>query len=327
MKGSKGKASLILVVDDEEHIRRILKFQLERNGYEVICAENGREALLLAREKMPDLIILDLMMPLMDGFEVCTKLKSDFQTNQVPIIMLTAKSEMQDKIKGLENGANDYLIKPYSNEELLLRVKNVLDWGQKQKDANPLTGFAGNKAIEKELQRLIEESQAFAFLYLDIDNFKAYNDYYGYQKGDETILFLADIIKEAVDFEGDKHDFIGHVGGDDFVVITSIEKAEGIARRIINRFDKDSLKLMDQNDVKKGYLATRDRLGQTIRSPLMSLTIALVANEKSHLKHFAHVSDIASELKRFGKNLDGSVLVRERRDRKVGSQKVKARNG
>ena len=156
----------ILVVDDEEHIRRILKFQLEKNGYEVTTAENGEEALHHVRRLRPDLILLDLMMPKLDGFEVCRRLRDDFQTNHIPIIMLTAKSDLPDKIMGLKGGANDYLVKPYSNEELLLRVSNVLEWSQNQKDANPLTGFAGNKAIEKELARRIKDSQAFAFLYI-----------------------------------------------------------------------------------------------------------------------------------------------------------------
>ncbi|MCD6380566.1 response regulator [bacterium] len=324
MSASDKNAQKILVVDDEEHIRRILKFQLERNGYKVICAENGKEGLHSAQKILPDLIILDLMMPLMDGLEVCARLKEEFQTSKIPIIMLTAKSEMHDKILGLKNGANDYLIKPYSNDELLLRVNNVLDWGQKQKDANPLTGFSGNKAIKSKLEELIENSESFAFLYVDIDNFKAYNDYYGYQKGDETILFLSDIIKEAVNSTGDKRDFIGHIGGDDFVVITSMDSAERVARRIIDEFDIGSVMLMNEEDISRGYLEIRNRMGEISKVPLMSLTIALVANERGRLKHFAHVSDIASELKKFGKEMDGSVLVRERRKRSVGKKEVKS---
>jgi len=313
MADLKNEYPKILVVDDEEHIRRILKYQLEKNGYRAFCAEDGRKGLAMAREVSPDLIILDLMMPMMDGFEVCTRLKEDFQTGHIPIIMLTARSEMGDKLKGLENGANDYLVKPYSNEELLLRVKNVLDWGQKQKDANPLTGFSGNKAIEKELSLLLNRDQSFAFLYIDIDNFKAYNDYYGYQKGDQSILFLADIIKETVESMGNKEDFIGHIGGDDFVVITSLEKSDRVAKRIIDEFDKGSLVLMDEEDIRRGYLEIKDRLGRENRVPLMSLTVALVENSGESMKHFAQVSDIASELKKYGKKMRGSVLVRERR--------------
>jgi diguanylate cyclase (GGDEF)-like protein len=314
----------ILVVDDEEHIRRILKFQLEKNGYIVATAENGEVALNVIRRESPDLVILDLMMPRLDGFEVCQRLRADFQTSQIPIIMLTAKSDMPDKIKGLKEGANDYLIKPYSNEELLLRVRNVLEWSQNQKNANPLTGFAGNKAIEKELQRRIERGESFAFLYIDIDNFKAYNDYYGYQKGDESILFLADIISESVHSLGGSGDFVGHIGGDDFVIITSIDRAEFIARHIIDEFDKGSLVLLNEEDIRKGYLEIRSRLGEIKRVSLMSLTVALVIDEGSRLKHFAQVSDIASELKKFGKGMSGSVVVRERRKESVVAKEIES---
>ncbi|MBN2070723.1 MAG: response regulator [Candidatus Krumholzibacteriota bacterium] len=312
----------ILVVDDEEHIRRILQFQLEKFGFDVITAENGEVALELVHRERPDLLILDLMMPKMDGFEVCKKLRSNFQTSQIPIIMLTAKSDLADKIKGLGGGANDYLVKPYSNEELILRVRNVLEWSQKQKNANPLTGFAGNKVIEKELQKRIEAGESFAFLYIDIDNFKAYNDYYGYQKGDESILFVADTISEAVNSLGGQNDFVGHIGGDDFIILTSVDRAEFVSRHIIDEFDKGSLFLMNEEDIRRGYLEIRNRLGEIKRVPLMSLTVAIVVNEERRLRHFAQVSDIASELKKFGKGMTGSVVVRERRRKTSPAEKI-----
>lgn len=303
----------ILVVDDEEHIRRILKFQLEKEGYAVIVAENGEVALQFVRRESPNLVILDIMMPKMDGFTVCQRIRENFQTSQIPVIMLTARNDLPDKIKGLEDGANDYLIKPYSPQELFLRVKNVLDWSRKQKEASPLTGFAGNRAIEYELQLRMHRKESFGFLYMDIDNFKAYNDYYGYQKGDEAILFLADIIAEAVNSLGGGDDFVGHIGGDDFVIITSPTRAEFIARHIIDEFDKGSLILLNEEDIRRGYLEVKNRLGEIKRVPLMSLTIALVVDEGNRLKHYAEVSDIASELKKFGKDMTGSVVVRERR--------------
>jgi len=303
----------ILVVDDEDHIRRILKFQLEKHGYRVVVAENGEIALELMRREAPDLVLLDLMMPKIDGFETCRRIRQNFQTSQIPIIMLTAKSELPDKIKGLQDGANDYLIKPYSNEELLLRVGNVLDWSLKQKEANPLTGLPGNRAIETELQGRIEGKEPFAFLYLDIDNFKPYNDHYGYQKGDDAILFLGDIVTEAVNSLGGANDFVGHIGGDDFVVITSPARAEFIGRHIIDEFDKGSLILLREEDIGRGFMEVHNRLGEIKRMPLMSLTIALVVDDEGKLKHYAQVNDIASELKQYGKAMVGSVVVRERR--------------
>lgn len=314
----------ILVVDDEDHIRKILRFQLEKSNYVVLEAGDGESALEIARREAPDLIILDIMMPKMDGFETCSRIRQNFQTAQIPIIMLTAKSELPDRIKGLQDGVNDYLTKPYSNEELLLRVRNVLEWSFKQKDANPLTGLPGNRAIERELQRRMENKEPFSFLYLDIDNFKPYNDFYGYQKGDEAILFLSDIILEAVNSLGGANDFVGHIGGDDFVIISSPDRGEFIARRIIEEFDRGSLFLLGEKDIARGYMEIRNRLGEIKKVPLMSLTVALVTDPGGKLQHYAQVNDIARELKIYGKGLSGSVVVRERRTGAESAHPVKS---
>ncbi len=303
----------ILVVDDEPHIRQILEFTLHKAGYQVFTAVNGEEALAKMVEVKPNLVLLDVMMPRMDGYEVCRKMREDFILNQIPVIMLTAKGELSEKIKGLEGGANDYLVKPYSNEELLLRVKNVLEWNIKQKEANPLTGLPGNTAIERELTTRINNKKPYAFLYIDIDNFKGFNDYYGYQKGDEIIGFLANIITRTIEKLGSKDDFVGHIGGDDFVMIASPSRIEFMAKYIIDEFDKGALFLLKEDDVKRGYLEVRDRQGGLKRVPVMSVTMALVMCSDDKIEHFAEINDIASSLKKYGKQIKGSVVVKERR--------------
>ena len=303
----------ILVVDDEPHIVQILKFTLEREGYQVFTAENGQRAIERAREAQPHLVLLDVMMPVMDGYEVCRKMREDFKMNQIPIIMLSAKGDSQARVEGLEGGANDYLVKPYSNDELLLRVKNVLEWNIKQKEANPLTGLPGNTAIERELKMRINKKEAYAFLYIDIDNFKAFNDYFGYQKGDEIITYLANILTKAVEKLGVKEDFVGHIGGDDFVLITAPSRGQFMAKYIMDEFDKGALFLLSEEDVKRGYFEVRDRQGEIARITLMSITIALVVSTDNKIEHFAEISDIATELKRYGKKIKGSVVIKERR--------------
>jgi PleD family two-component response regulator len=305
--------STILVVDDEPHIAQILKFTLEKAGYHVFTAENGQDALEKIEELHPNLVILDVMMPIMDGYEVCRIMREDFKMNQIPVIMLSAKGELPEKVKGLEGGANDYLIKPYSNDELLLRVRNVLEWNTKQKEANPLTGFPGNTAIERELKTRINRKEPYAFLYVDIDNFKGFNDYYGYQKGDEIISFLASIITLAVEKLGVKEDFVGHIGGDDFVFITDSTRAEFMAKYIIDEFDKSALFLLSEDDVRRGFFEVRNRQGEIARVSLMSITIALVVSTDNKINHFAEINDIASDLKKYGKKMKGSVVIKERR--------------
>jgi diguanylate cyclase (GGDEF)-like protein len=303
----------ILVVEDDPGLRRILQALMLREGYQVTTAADGEEGLKAIEAQHPDLILLDVMMPRMDGRELCRRLKSNQRTSQIPIIMLTAMSEFDDRIAGLDYGANDYITKPYEQRELLVRVRNLLDWGRIQRDANPLTGLPGNHGIEAELNTRIGRLLPFVFMYLDIDHFKAYNDYYGYQRGDHVLRLLALVLREVVDRHGDTTDFIGHVGGDDFVMVLQPEHAQQIGDEVIRRFDHIVPELYDQSDRERGYIETANRQGERQVFPIMTLTVAAVSAEGRDITHVAQVSDIAAELKRFGKEQKRSVLVWDRR--------------
>ena len=303
----------ILVVDDEPHIRKILAFLLEQKGFSVLTARDGEEAIEQATTHLPDLILLDLMMPKMDGYQVCQHLREDFQTAQIPIVIVTAKGNVSEKVRGLKGGANDYLTKPYDHAELIARVRNMLDWSRAQRQANPLTGLPGNQAIESELQRRIQGEIPFSFMYIDIDNFKGYNDYYGYSRGDQFIRFVSDIIRQTTLRLGNEQSFVGHIGGDDFVVITSPDLGDAVSQGIVDDFDSSSGMLFDAEDHEKGYLEVRNRFGGTNKVPFCTLTLAMVTDPGGAFKHWAKVSDIAAELKKYGKSLKGSVVVKERR--------------
>jgi diguanylate cyclase (GGDEF)-like protein len=303
----------ILVVDDEPHIRRILQFLLEQEGFEVLQAENGLQALELLAQEKPELILLDVMMPEMDGFTVLQQLRANYETSGIPVIMLTANGAGQEKVKGLKIGANDYITKPFNHEELLLRMRNMLEAQRAQREANPLTGLPGNRAIEREVQCRLDSGQQFGFMYIDMDRFKGFNDYYGYSRGDQAITFLARILRQSSQEVGKSSDFIGHVGGDDFVVITSSENAEAVANHIAHAFARDKKVLFDATDFENGYLPVKTRGGDQARVALVTLTIALIVNADGRFQHVAQLSDVAAELKRFGKAREGDVVVKERR--------------
>ncbi len=307
------KPDHILVVEDDPSIRRILRLQLEAAGYEVTEAEEGAAALRILETEMPDLALLDMMMPNMDGNAVCRAIRADRRVRHLPIIFLTAKSTSESKIMGLDEGANDYLTKPYDRKELLVRVKNLIGWGRAQRNSNPLTGLPGNPAIEAEVESRLEKGRVFAFMYVDLDHFKTYNDYYSYRAGDDVIRFLARILAHAVDTEGEDDDFVGHVGGDDFVVITTPPRAEAVAGCIVNDFDEGILDLYQPRERNQGYVEVENRQSQIERFPLLSVTIALVESDRYHIDHIAMLNDIVAELKRHGKQQPGSVVVRERR--------------
>ena len=303
----------ILVAEDEPHLREVLRVQLESTGFEVIEACDGRQAIARATDDAPDLVLLDVMMPHLDGYEVCRRLRTAFVTSHIPIILLTAKSAENDKIQGLEGGANDYITKPWQARELQLRVRNALEWSRQQRAASPLTGLPGNLSINEEINRRIALGSPFAMLQIDIDFFKAFNDYYGYARGDEAIQRLAQILAEASQRHGGGSNFLGHIGGDDFLILTAADQAEELGEEIIVEFDRAVGDLYDAPDRERKCVEVRNRLHKLEQFPLMSLTIALVSTDRMPVTHLAQLIDIAQELKTHGKGIPGNVLVGERR--------------
>ncbi len=307
------KQDRILIAEDDPSIRRILRMQLEAAGYIVFEAEDGTVALEVLKHETPDLVLLDVMMPNMDGKTTCRAIRADRRLSHLPVIFLTAKSTSESKIEGLDEGANDYLTKPYERKELLLRVKNLISWGRAQRYSNPLTGLPGNPSIESEIEDRLTEGRVFAFLYIDMDYFKAYNDYYSYRAGDEVIQLLARVLAQSVEMCGNDDDLVAHVGGDDFVVITTPRKADDVAREVIARFDKQILDHYQPHERDQGYVEIENRRNELERFPLVSVTIALVASDQHQIEHVAQLNDVVAELKRRGKRVQGSVVVRERR--------------
>jgi diguanylate cyclase (GGDEF)-like protein len=303
----------IFVVEDDPGIRRIVRFQLEAAGYEVCEAPDGKTALEKLEEVDPDLVLLDFMMPHLSGQDVCRRIREHRRYCDLPIIFLTAKADLESRLVSLKDGANDYLTKPFESKELLLRIRNLLGWGESQRDRNPLTGLPGNLAIESELQGRLARDKAFAFLYVDLDHFKAYNDFYGYRDGDNVIRLLSEILSEAVRSHGDEDGFVGHVGGDDFVVITAPESADAIGSYVISNFDQRVRDLYRAEEQDAGYVEVMNRLGELERSPLLSTTIAVVESDQYQITHVAMLIDLVTDLKRRGKQHPGSVVVRDQR--------------
>ena len=302
----------ILVAEDEPHLREVLRFQLEAAGFEVQVAEDGQKAVELAVERPPDVVLCDVMMPRLDGFEVVRHLRATYATRHIPIVMLTAKAESDDKVHGLQGGANDYVTKPWQQRELVLRIRNVLEWSRQQRSASPLTGLPGNLSINDEVEQRLSKGGPFAFLQIDIDFFKAFNDRYGYARGDKAIQSLARIIVEASQRHGEGN-FVGHIGGDDFIVVSTPAAAEALGRDILEKFDACVKDFYDADDLGRGHVEVHNRRHVLERFPLMSLTIALVSTDRMPVTHLAQLTDIAQELKAHGKSMSGSVLVNERR--------------
>ncbi len=307
----------ILVIEDEPRLRSILRMQLETAKdakYDVRTAEDGLVGLEEVRRDPPDLILLDVMMPGLNGFDVCKKLKSDPLTSRIPIIFLTAKSTLEDRLQGLEAFADDYLTKPWEHMELLFRVRNQLKTRRAQLQSNALTGLPGNVLIETELTRRIAAGERFAFLHLDLDYFKAFNDFYGYARGDALIRFTASLLHEVIENEGGDKDFVGHIGGDDFVIITVPDRAARVAETIRAAFDLRIGGQYDPEDRARGYITVHSsRQGGVQNFEILSITILIVTNVARDIQHSAQVADVAKELKKIGKAKRGSCVIPDRR--------------
>jgi len=303
----------ILVVDDDPDTLELIKIGLEFRNYEVITGVNGEEALEKISSENPDLVVLDVMMPKIDGLEVCRRAKANFFTSQIPIILLTARGQVEDKVQGLSLGADDYVSKPFDMRELAARVEMILRRTKLSLEASPLTGLPGNIAIQREIENRIKDKKIFAVCYMDLDNFKAYNDRYGHSAGDKVIKATAEIIAHVIKEIGNPDDFVGHIGGDDFICITTPDKSEKICQEIIERFDNEIPNHYRPRDRKKGYIQSFDRRGNLQKFPLMSISIAIVTNEQRKIEHHGKIAQIAAELKKYAKTFEGSVYVKDRR--------------
>lgn len=313
-KGTK-LSDRILIADDDRDIVKFIEVNLGLEGFDLMVANDGEEALQTAIEELPDLLLLDVMMPKMDGFEVCRRLRSDPRTCNISIIMLTAKSLSAEKVVGLTTGADDYIIKPFDPLELVARVKSTLRRSRDMRDLNPLTGLPGNVAILHELDRVISSGEQFALMHVDLDNFKAFNDYYGFMRGDQAIKLCASVLLDSVREEGIDHAFVGHIGGDDFAMIAPAESAESVAKRVIQKFDSQIESLYDPADVQVGFITIHDRRDEIRQFPLMTISLGIATNLYRKIDSHLDASEVATEMKQFSKRESTSSYSMDRRQR------------
>jgi len=259
------------------------------------------------------LVLLDYKMPKMDGRQVCRILKKDLLLSHIPVIMVTAKGDIDDKVGGIDAGADDYVVKPFEPKELLARIRMILRRTERDLEANPLTRLPGNVSILNELIYRLGTKSLFAVCYIDLDKFKAYNDKYGFEHGDEVIRETARILIRTTKELGNPDDFIGHIGGDDFVVITTPDTVDNLCKKIIADFETASPSFYNETDRKKGYVIGHDRQGKEQKIPLISVSIGVVTNEFRKINHVAEIGELGAELKTLAKSMNGSSYVKDKR--------------
>lgn len=299
--GAAGAGETVLVVDDDFDIARYVELNLSLEGFTVHVAHDGREAVAKAQTLRPDAVLLDVMMPGLDGYEVCRRLRSNARTSHCAIIMLTAKSLSADTVLGLTAGADDYISKPFDPPELVARVRAALRRARQLRDISPLTGLPGNSEITRQVERLVAEGHPFALIHADLDHFKAYNDRYGFLRGDQAIKATADVLESVLSHCDDDTCFLGHVGGDDFVLLTSPESAEALAAQVIAEFDAMAPSLYDPEDAARGWIEIEDRRNNRRTVEIMTISLGIATTLHRPLLTVAEASAIATEMKMVAK--------------------------
>lgn len=261
----------ILVADDDLGFCRLLSLLLSQAGYQVLIVNDGHNLVRVAQECRPSLILIDLMMPQIDGYEALRQLRNDTRTAHLPVIIVTARAAAADLVCGFEVGADDYITKPVIGDELLARIRGQLRRVSRRPVHSPLTGLPGNALLLEEIRYRLGRAQPFALLHLDLSAFKAFNDTYGFARGDRAIHLLAALLRETI--AGDPSVFLGHIGGDDFAVLCEPERVAQLAHTIIFHFTLAVPTLYDEADRARGFIDATDRDGVPCRFPLMGLII------------------------------------------------------
>lgn len=289
--------SRLLVVEDDLDIANMLKIYFTGLQFDVDVANRGSDALEKTKQVLPHLIVLDIMLPDIDGYEVCRTLRTSTRTSHIPVIFLTQKDERSDKLQGLELGADDYITKPFDIEELKLRVQGAIRRSERESLTDPRSGLPAGRLIEEQLRRIIREKN-WALLDVRINHFEQFKDVYGFVAGDDVLRFTAMLIGEVVDELGTTTDFIGHAGGDNFIIITTNDGAGKIRERLKERFAAEVLTHYNFIDRQQGFIQVPKAEGGVEKVPFMTLSAGLVSPNLQSFADIREITELAAEARR-----------------------------
>ncbi|MBK9070582.1 MAG: response regulator [Myxococcales bacterium] len=309
-ESAQAEAPRILIVDDDDAARAICREVLSSHGYAVRDVAKPELAIAEARRFRPDVILLDVIMPGIDGFGLAERIHADPVLSLTTLVFVSARSETADKVRAFRFGAEDYIVKPFDAAELTARVGKCIERKTREIGASPTTQLPGADAIEAEVdRRLTDTTRQTVCCYLDLDNLKAYNDYYGYAKADGVIRQTADLIRDMVSRHGSPGDFVGHIAGDDFVFLCDAARADELCIAICERFDHVIPLYYNKEDRARGYIETKDRWGVMRKFQTISVSIAAVS--LSAVDSFANLATAAATGKSIAKAINGSAYVRD----------------
>lgn len=302
----------IYVIDDDESSIPVFK-ELFKNDKEFKFIGVKTEQIDITLKNIPFLIIVNEDSIDRDIVTLCKQIRTDEDNQITPIIVVSSNTDKYHKLDVLEQSVEYYIKKPVDTEYMYYTIKNLDRLLKMNRRISPLTGLPGNVQIHAELKKRITNSEEFSVLYLDLDNFKAYNDVYGFLKGDEIIKFTADTIMKCVHSYIPTNAFIGHIGGDDFVAIVPTLNCDEICENIIANFDAHVTKFFTEDDVEKGYIEVANRKGVIEQFPLTSISIGVVEADKGRFANILEIGEVGAQVKHMAKSVMGSSFAIDRR--------------
>lgn len=294
----------LMVVEDDIDIGNMLKIYFSGLEYDVEVATRGSDALEKTKKVLPHLIVLDIMLPDIDGYEVCRKLRTNTRTSHIPVIFLTQKDERSDKLQGLELGADDYITKPFDIEELKLRVQGAIRRSERESLTDPRSGLPAGRLIEEQLRKIIRE-QDWALVDIRINHFDPFRDVYGFVASDDVLRFMAMMLSEIVDDLGTLTDFIGHAGGDNFIIITTEKAASSLGKVLKDRFAEEVQTHYNFIDREQGYIVIETPNGPE-NMPFMTLAIGIINSAEHDFADIREITEMGAETRR--KDIPGELV-------------------
>jgi PleD family two-component response regulator len=308
----------VLVVQADAAKARQLREPLASAGYNVLGAESGKDALELICAQPPACVLVGENLSSPASLALLSELRSDSVYGHLPIIAVIGEDTLLDAIDWNAVPADDFLSAPFAEPELLARVGLAIARTRRDRHANPLTGLPGNPAIMSEVDRRLRAARPFAFAYVDLDHFKAFNDRYGFARGDEVIRMTGRLLVNTVRAADPADCYVGHVGGDDFVFLVRPDRAVEVCDRFLHDFEQIIPNFYDEPDRMRGAIESIDRQGNPQRFPLMHCSIAVVDTAVTPIQHIGDLCSRAAEVKSFVKKIPGSNYFIDRRTEKHG---------
>jgi DNA-binding response OmpR family regulator len=263
----------LLIVEDDHDTVEMLRVYFEAQGYQVVTAISGHEAIQKGQQNPPDLILLDVRLPDIDGFEVGKRLQDDVRTNRLPVIFVTERGERDDRITGLKLGAIDYITKPFDVQELRLRVRNALRRVGSQNNA--VTGLPGNKLTNDRLSLLLERDD-WSAISVSVTELDTFNEIYGFVARDDVLRAVALVLTSIIDELGTMDDFVGHPSESQFLITTVPTKADNLARHIEERLGQAMNYFYPIHDREAGYVTWGGDPSRRTKIPFMGVITATI---------------------------------------------------